>query len=269
MSVIRRLYENGTITIVPVHRSINKPCGNRGNKKTFKLDSSRKRLIECSTIRMFYNKKYSLKWGALTFSKTVNHVEANKCLSKFLENLKENYKLNSYVIVKELHKSGNPHYHFIFDIPYVDFRRLNSAWCKSCNNIMSYSSNALTTGFKPVIKDIKSVIHYITKYITKADNIKISETKNYFIDHNTLSKGKIIDYNDYIYLITKFSSKTIVKDNFTIVYLNNFHYLPEKILPDFKKRIKKPEKIPDSFPINFDFYSKLPEKFTTYHEVGA
>lgn len=269
MSVIRRLYENGTITIVPFHRHHGKPPGNKGNKKTFRLSSGRKRLIECSSIRMWYNKKYSLKWGCLTFSTKVDHKEANKCLSKFLENLKQNYKLNSYVITKELHKSGNPHYHFIFDIPFTDFRRLNNSWCNACSSIMPYSFNALTTGRKPVIKDIKGVINYITKYISKADNIKISETRNYFIDHNTLSNGKIIDYNDYLYLISKFKSKTIVKDKFTIVYLKKFAFLPEKIITDYKKKTVKPKKIPDSLPYNFDFYSKIPEKLTAFYDIGA
>jgi len=259
MSVIRRLYENGTITITPLHRSYGKPPGNKGKKKTFQLNSRRKRLIECSAIRMFYNKKYTIKFGTLTFSKTVDHKEANKCLSKFIDNLKLNYNVKSYIIVKELHISGNPHYHFLFDMPFNDFRTLNSAWCSACSDIMPFSFNAFTTGNKKssIVKSIKDIIRYITKYITKAAQIELSETRNYFIDHGTLSTGKLIDYNEYIYLITKFQSKTIVKDNFTLVYLKNFHYLPEKILPGFKKPIQTPKKIPDFYTPNFEFYSKI------------
>jgi hypothetical protein len=267
MSVLYRLYENGVITITPLHRSFGTPKGNKGSAKTFKIDSKRKRLIQCSAIRMFLTKKFTIKWGALTFSAPVDEKEANKCLSRFIDNLKLNYNVKSYIFVKELHKSGNPHYHFLFDMPFVDFRRLNRAWCLACSDIMPFSNNAFTTGRKPIVKDIKGIVNYITKYITKANEAKLSKSRNYFIDHSTLSKSKLIGYNDYVYLITKFKSNTVFKDHFTIVYLKNFYFLPEKIIRTPIKKIKTPKKIPDFLPINFKFWDEIPEKRLSIHDL--
>jgi hypothetical protein len=188
-------------------------------------------------------------------------------LSKFVENLKKNYRANNYIIVKENTKHGNPHFHCIIDMPFINFKILNNSWCIACRSVMSFSCNALTSGNKKIIDNIKGISKYITKYITKADK-ELSETKKYFISHSCLSQPRKISESEYIYLTSFFGLKKlkidnkdtfcIVKDYCTFLFLKNFAYLPEMFEIKIKKRQKIPKKSkiqPDYIQPNIGFYS--------------
>ena len=131
-NVSRKLYEDGTITITPAGRR--KGCLSEQEKitrrermleishikKTFCFSSKEKRKVKSSAIRLFRKKTNSIKWFTLTFSCPVPEPDANNCLSKFFENLKQNYELKDYVIVREnQNKAGEYflHYHVLADIP--------------------------------------------------------------------------------------------------------------------------------------------------------
>jgi len=267
---ITKLYEDGTITITPLHKRTGqlseiakaeraKILKERGKiEKVFRFSSREKRHVKSSAIRLFHARKNSIKWFTLTFTnKDISEVDANKCLSKFLENLKKNYHANDYVIVRESeNKNGSYHlhYHCLLDIPYKSFAKLNNAWCRACSGFMSYSPNALTSGKKKIIDNIQGLCGYITKYIGKSD--QESKTRVYFISEGAQSKPAVINFNNYVYLTTSFESRSIVKDHFTIIFLKNFAFLPEMfLLKTIQKRKKEPKiiKIPDSFQPNFDF----------------
>jgi hypothetical protein len=258
-----KLYEDGTIIISPIHKSKyidiseryqrKKILTERGNiKKTYSLTNANKRLIRCSAIRLFHTRKNSIKFFTLTFSKKISQSNANICLSKFLENLKKNYHANNYIVVKENHKSGNPHYHCLIDIPYTNFKILNNSWCIACKPFVPYSYNALTSGNKKIINDVRGVANYVTKYVSKASNtdIALHETRIFFITHSCLSKSRIIDMDEYVYLTSKFGLKKlkidgkltycIEKEYCMFLFLKNFAFLPEM----FEIKIKKRQKIP-------------------------
>lgn len=267
---ITKLYEDGTITITPLHKhkgqlselakeERRKRLTEIGNiKKVFRFSSMEKRKVKSSAIRLFHTKKNSVKWFTLTFSKPLTEEISNKCLSKFLDNLKNNYGLEKYVIVREHeNKAGEYflHFHCLCDIPFVNFARLNNSWCNACRDYMPYSINALTSGKKKIIDNIQGIVSYITKYITKSKDVE-SSSRVYFISQNTESKPAIINFNNYVYLTTSFECFTIVKDHFTITFLKNFAYLPEMFLIKLKKKHFKPPKtvkIPDLIQPNLLF----------------
>jgi len=267
-TTVKRLwYQDGTITICPVGRR-------RGQiseiekaerrlkmqelskiKKTFSLSSKEKRIINCSGVRLWHKKQYSLKWFTLTFTTDIDEKNANICLSKFTENLKTNYNAKNYIIVKEHTKRGRPHYHCIVEMPFKHFAVLNRAWCSAISDFCPFSNNALTSGREKIIKNLSGVMKYCLKYIQKANDAP-QDTRVYFISRDILPQPKELTYNEYIYFITSFKSKTIIRDNFTVVFLERFFYLPEMFDMNFKKKDKKPEKIPikpDAIPINLDF----------------
>lgn len=267
---ITKLYEDGTITITPLHKhkgnlselakeERRKRLTEIGNiKKVFRFSSMEKRKVKSSAIRLWHTKKNSVKWFTLTFSKPLSEEISNQCLSKFLDNLNKNYELNNYVIVREHeNKEGNYflHYHCLCDIPFVDFRVLNNSWNRACRDHMPYSLNALTSGKKKIIDNIQGIVAYISKYITKSKDVE-SSSRVYFISRNTESTPAIINFNNYVYLTTSFECFTIVKDHFTITFLKNFAYLPEMFLIKMNKKQKKPPKlvkIPDSIQPNLNF----------------
>lgn len=265
---VTKLYEEGTITITPLHKKSGRNISEahraklreRGKiKKTFVLSGKEKRKIRGSAIRLFKTRKSSLKWFTLTFTnKNVGEKEANKLMSNFFENLKQNYHAKNYVVVRENeNKVGESHLHFhcLVDIPFTDYRLLNDVWCYTCRYVMSWSANALTSGDKKTIEDIRVIMFYVSKYITKAKEGE-SLTRFYFISRGAESKPAIIDFNTYIYLTTNFDCKIIVSDYFTIVFLNDFMFLPEKFVLNIKKRPKKETKKirkPDFIQPNFNF----------------
>ena len=192
----------------------------------------------------------------LTFPGKVSQKYANECFSKFVENLTKNYKLNSYVSVKENHKSGNPHFHCLFDIPFVNFSTLNKSWNSTFSDRLHYSRNAFTTGKRRFAADVRQVASYITKYITKSESKdQLIETRLYFISENVLSRPELIDENTLIYLTTKFANKFFSTDHFSIYMLINFSCLPEYYNMHRRrpKKEKKPKKIPDSLQANLTF----------------
>lgn len=289
-----RLYEDGTITICKSVKGVKHSGKSKGGKqlglrkKSFELTARKKRLIRCSAIRQFYTAKYKILFCCLTFPVKLEATEenerwANQCFSKFVENLKQNYKLQSYVSVREHeNKAGSYHLHFhcLFDIPFTNFKTLNKAWNSAISDRMPFSANAFTTGKQKFAVNIKQVASYITKYIVKADylrlktsdiikmswrellnyEIKLKEylshlnTRIYFIDHKTTSAPQIIDENTLIYLTTKFNFNFFVQDNYSVYTIQGFSCLPEDYVIK-KPRKKEPKKkiIPDSFQPNFDF----------------
>lgn len=256
-----RLYEDGTITICKSIKGIKRKgrAGRAGRalgirKKSFELTPRKRRLIKCSAIRQYLTRKNNCIFATLTFPGKVSQKYANECFSKFVNNLTNNYKLNSYVATKENHKSGNPHFHIILDIPWTDFRTINQVWNNTFNNRFNFSRNAFTTGRNPVISNIKQVVSYITKYINKAESKEIEpETRLYFISDNVLSKPGLIDDNTFIYLITKFQYQLKSEDHFSIYFIKNLTCLPEFYISKRPEKIDKRPKKPDKKSKIYDF----------------
>ena len=207
---------------------------------------------------------YKLLFCTLTFPQDIDQKAANECFSNYIDNLKTNYNLNSYVAVKENTKRGRPHYHCLLDLPYQDFKILNKAWCAAFSGYMHYSVNAFTTGKRPIVDNVRTAVDYITKYITKCeqsqDEVK-PETKQYFISQNVAARPELISDAQLTYFLITQAHEKFESEYFTWYKLTDFHCLPEKyrIKADSPKK-KKPKKqriipingreLPLIFPIN-------------------
>lgn len=252
-----RLYEDGTII-----KTADSPGRNlRGGaipgciKKTFEIKAKHKRLIRSSAIRQALTAKYKILFCTLTFPREISQYDANKCFSNFVDNLKTNYKLHSYVAVKENTKRGRPHYHCLFDLPFTDFKKLNRAWIRAISDYMPGSNNAFTTGRNPIVSDVHLVARYISKYITKAKTAQETvkpTTRQYFLSENIAARPGVIDWNTLIYLLTKRKYSLYQGDFFTVYKIHDFAILPEKLTTPKRPPPKKPPKqrqiIDRSFP---------------------
>jgi hypothetical protein len=265
-----RLYEDGTITVCKAIKGIKRP-GKGGRelgkkKKSFELTGRKKKLIRCSAIRQFLAKDRKILFCTLTFSKKLpksyeNEKWSNECFSKFMENLKENYGLRSYVVVREdQNKHGEYHLHFhcLLEIPFADFKVLNRAWCHTWGGRMPFSRNAFTTGRQKFAENITQVAYYITKYIGKSEKSynegNHPDTRVYFISENVLSKPQIINENTLIYLVTKYQPTVYSNEHYSVYLIRDFFCLPERFAP-YKRppKPKKPKPIPDAMQPNFCF----------------
>lgn len=259
-----QLYEDGTL-IRYAWSPGGKPPGGRVNglkRKHFVLTSKHKRLIRCSAIRQAATAKYKLLFCTLTFPGDISQGDANKCFSNFTDNLKTNYKLNSYVAVKENTKRGRPHFHCLFDIPYTDFKVLNKAWNAVFTDRFPFSPNAFTTGRRPIIQNIRDAVGYITKYITKADRAAVTVkpvTRLYFISQNVHSRPAKITEDSFFYLTFGRKYEQYESDFFTWFRLWDFADLPEKYInsPDAPRKKKPIKRRPDpviipALPLQFE-----------------
>lgn len=128
----------------------------------------------------------------LTFPKfkqnEISEKDANKCLSKFLENLKTTYSCEHYLCVRERGEDNNRlHYHLVCAIPFVSFGKLNSSWCHAIQDFCHFSKNSVQSdGSNRVIKNPARAVKYVCKYISKNINNE-SDSRVYFISNNTLS----------------------------------------------------------------------------------
>ena len=271
------IFEDGTIIDYATSPGGRPPGGvvNGRKLKTFKLNAKSKRFVRSSAIRQALSAKYKIMFATLTFPKDIDQKEANRCFSNFVDNLQTNFKLNSYVAVKENTKIGRPHYHILLDLPYTDYQVLNTAWCSSFRRLMPGSRNAFTTGRNPIIRNVDSAIQYITKYITKVeraqDDVK-PLTRQYFVSQNVHCCPAVIPAWMKTYLVHKQGAEHYEGDFFTWYRLFNYSCLPEQIATRAdlvterskrkrqsnrsKTRVKPPEKqllIATNFGITVDF----------------
>lgn len=236
-----KLYEDGTIidySPSPGNRKAPGGIINGKKRKTFELNGKHKRFIRSSAIRQALTAKYRLLFATLTFPKDIDEHEANKCFSNFTDNLTTNFKLHSYVAVKELTKKGRPHYHILLDIPFTDFKVLNRAWCSSFSHVMPGSRNAFTTGNRPIVSSVDDVARYITKYITKVvqanDSIKPS-TRQYFVSMNVHCSPETISKSMLTYLLKSHGYNHFEGEYFTWYRLWGYSVLPERELAKMQK----------------------------------
>lgn len=284
-----KLYESGVITATLSGRGNRKATGGKSlgrKQKKFIID---KKIVRSTIIRQFNLKKNTIKFVTLTFPQDVENKFANECFSKFIENLKENYKLQSYIAIKELTKIGRPHFHIFLDMPYINYSRINRAWCFTFFPIIPYSKNAVTTRKgKSIIRNIKRCVHYASKYVTKPEDYlnnaeyKISSeqfidfitNRSFFCDRSILSKGYIILSGLMDYLLHIGQAVLFVdKDYFQVFGLKKFtpnlynmsKYVKNYCLFVLYFKIKRPLTL--FFSVFFLTLSKIVINFVNYFQV--
>lgn len=262
-----KLYENGIISAYSGHKRI-LPKRKDGEeklerKKTYTISRSVYRKLVSSCVNLYVGKVNQVIFFTLTFpliggengnSGTPTGVYdyfANSAVSNFLENLKKNYKLNAYVGVKEYHKSGIPHYHFLFDIPFVDIKKVNAAWCAAyigCASAvgidLAFSNSAvrLPAGKnRAVVKSLGGIVRYLGKYISKSrGDGRASDTRIYFVSRNVCSRPRDVNHDMFLALTGTFQSRIIKHEyNSTVI-------MEKVVFPNFDERkIKKLNEILD------------------------
>lgn len=135
------------------------------------LYSQQKRAIADAVEYMRLYSKYKARIFVLT---TPGFLEISKevsVLSKFINNMRNNYSMGHYVWVRELTQNGYPHYHFVADVPQFDVLRLSALWSSYFG---SQAVNSIRLGTKPNSKGKRhywiisgKMANYLGKYIGK------------------------------------------------------------------------------------------------------
>lgn len=227
--------------------------------KSFYISTDTYRQMSSAAHDLIRSSQYKTLFLVLSFPKFINkpitEKDANKCFSKFVENLRENYQAVGYVAVRENGETNNRlHFHIVVSMPYHSFVDLNNAWCHAIRDYCHYSPCALRSKKDSLyIKSPVQAIKYVCKYFSKSRFTR-SKTRIVFISNNLIRKpvpvvgsvNKILDGYKGIYINQTSDYSTcfrITNDKELFRFFYNFiyptfenHYkisLFSKKMPDF------------------------------------
>lgn len=159
----------------------------------------------------------------LTFADNVTDIKiANKEFNKFIYKIKRVYKDLKYICVPEFQKRGAVHYHLLTNINISNDKLIY----KQVDNNKYLHIKYWNNGFDKIenIKgDIKKIIGYISKYMTKDIDNRLFGKHRFFYSQNLdkpcisyldLSNKKHIDF-----LLNKLNDKKLIYEN---NYINDF-----------------------------------------------
>lgn len=89
-------------------------------------------------------------------------------IKRFTHNFANGYKCVNYLWVREYQKNNRPHWHFVADVPHVNFESLGLWWCNlSCNSGLSNSVRLNPPRSRYLDTNYQGCLDYLRKYITK------------------------------------------------------------------------------------------------------
>ena len=156
----------------------------------------------------------------LTFSDNITDIKiANKEFNKFISKIKRVYKNFKYICVPEFQKRGAVHYHLLTNININNEKLIYKQIDNSKFSHIKYWNN----GFDKIEGDIKKIIGYISKYMTKDIDNRLFGKHRYMYSQN-LNKP-VISYLDLSnekhieFLNNILNNKNLIYSN---EYLNEF-----------------------------------------------
>lgn len=161
----------------------------------------------------------------LTIAENLTDInKANKKLRYFIDKIQRIYKDFKYICIPEFQKRGAVHYHLLTNIDINDKRFIYKQPGKEKFKHIKYWNEGFNS-VDSLEKDIKKIVGYISKYMTKDIDDRLYNHRRYFYSRNlrkpstsylNLSDPKHLEY--YMKII---SDKSLIYSN---SYLNPYNY---------------------------------------------
>lgn len=200
---------------------------NSNELKTIELKNIIRSKLKCQRLAKCNSEDWHT-FITLTFAENITDIlYANKKFNNFCTIIKRVFKDFKYICVPEFQKRGAIHYHLLTNID-IDNKKLIF---QQEDNKKFYHIKYWNNGFTKVdfVKgDIKKIIGYISKYMTKNIDNKLFSHHRYFYSKNLLIPKESYLNLDYI-KHKEFFNKLI--SNKSIIYSNEYinSYNNEKI----------------------------------------
>lgn len=218
-----KLYRNGTAVayVQPVGRKredlekITKPT---------RVYRKRRRNIVSAAINLWDNKKKLLMFITYTFAQDMEEKPAAIIFTNFLKNLVTNYGINAYVWVKERQKNGRLHYHAIIDGPWINPKVMQRSFnCSVANYDRSFSisSNSVRYGYHTIVKNVRSLSRYVSKYAGKDTGDEFTRPC-YSYTNNVSEIARQIDFEELEAIANLYGKWKIIELDFALVVLTNY-----------------------------------------------
>jgi len=196
----------------------NKNCENNiafKNIMRSKLDCQRLAKTNASEWKTFIT---------LTFEENILDIDkANKELKKFIYKVKRVYNDLKYIGIPEFQKRGAVHYHILTNIDIDNTKLIYSQQNNEKFKHIKYWNNGFTK-VDNLKNDIKKIIGYISKYMTKDADNRLYNRHRYFYSKN-LQKPKInylnLENTTHLnFYKSKLKNKELIYNN---IYVNSYN----------------------------------------------
>lgn len=216
-------------------------------KKTFCITSSVYRKIGGAVKEMYLKRKNKITFWAFTSPENINHNVFNLIMSDFIENLKKNYGLQNYVGVAERQKRGAIHYHYVFDMPFVDITILSNYLCAvGLRYKVVFEKNSIRLPpCGAVVRSQKGLVKYVCKYMSKGFEDKTKfDARCYFMSRGLVRKD--IELSEYEFKSLLNNKKIVGQTYFEHTTINHTTLLTD-VYDHFRKERERERVFFDDF----------------------
>lgn len=153
----------------------------------------------------------------LTFEENINDIKiANKLFKYFIDKIRRVKKDFSYIAIPEFQKRGAIHYHLLTNISIDDKKLMYLQQDNQQYKHIKYWNYGFTS-VEQLEGDLKKIIGYISKYMTKDIDNRLFGFRRFFYSQNLITpKSTYIDYDDekeYNIFQKKIQDKTLIYHN--------------------------------------------------------
>ncbi len=217
------LYKSGLLVVTRINSRNKEPNSVKSMvQRNFKVKKS---VVQSACVALWQNKtsKHCL-FLTFTIPFEIDEKVLVKIWNNLLNNLRVSYEISNYVWVKEYQKNGRLHYHILIDRVYVDIKSLQKTWnncIENVTNVMPAGSNSVRLGFNPIVRNIKKVKNYLSKYMTKDDYglYSVFKGRAYGYTSSFIIKREIDEFEFQNLFNGCFLIKLIVDTKFYLLYV--------------------------------------------------
>lgn len=222
-----RVYKNGLV----IFYSANKRPGRSHDilkdlaKKKRSYSVKRTKLQSACVSAWLAKKSKFMLFVTFTFPFDVTEQTGASCFNSLLNNLRNNFKVTTYVWVKEMQKTGRLHYHIIVDRNRIDIKAVQKTWNNVITNITGVTpdfNNSVRLGPNPVVYSVERVKRYLSKYISKTEN-KFSRKAYGYTENLSLYDDFLI--TDFVNYSNKLLLPVVTLDvlqGYEILFIQNY-----------------------------------------------
>lgn len=234
---LKSVKENDEFNLIK--KNISNNCENNDNNKIFLNDENNsidkniemrsiiRSKLQCQRIAKANMKEWK-SFITLTFGDNITNVKlANKQFQYYRDKVKRVKKDFKYLCIPEFQKRGAVHYHLLTNIPCNSnlipkrilknlYNPINNTWKKLNYYDLKYWNNGFSSA-EIITGEVKKIIGYIAKYMTKNIDNRLFNHHRYFYSQNLQKpKESFINIDKKIekeYLTKKLKNKTIIYEN--------------------------------------------------------
>ncbi len=205
----------------------NSNSSTNNNENTIEPKNINRSKLECQRLAKCNANEWKT-FITLTYAENLKEIDvATKDFRNFIDKIKRIDKNLKYICIPEFQKRGAVHFHILTNIDIKDTRFISEQKGKKQFKHIKYWNKGYTKVDK-LNNDIKKIIGYISKYMTKDIDNRLFNRHRYYFSRNL--KKPLVNYlnlsnsRDLVYYKKILKSKNIIYEN---EYINK--YSKEKI----------------------------------------